>query len=257
MFHLFSDIFTYRDNLLTGLDARVKLVTALAAIVCVVMSDNAALPAMVFVTCMGIMVLLQIPARVVVPRLVLPLGIVAMLFLLRLFMTPGEALWTARPAGLVLTITVEGVRTGALLAARVAGAVSMVLLLGLVTPAHDVFRALLWMRAPHAWVEIAMLMYRYIFVLLDAASDMATAQKLRLGYGSPMRSVQSIGVLSGAVLLRSVDQAERTNEAMILRGYNGAIPVGKMPPLSRRDLSLMLFMLALLVSVFLLIERVF
>lgn len=201
------------------------------------------------------MAALRFPVAVIAPRIMFPFGIVAALFLLKVFMTPGESVWTLSAAGLSISATREGFQQGALLGAKVAGGMSAALLLGLVAPAHEIFRALRWMGAPKVWVEIAMLMYRYVFVLLDAASDMATAQKLRLGYSDTRRAVRSAGVLSGAVLLRSIDQAERTNEAMMLRCYNGAIPVGKLPPLKRRDYVLIFLLPAFPAAACLLFEK--
>jgi energy-coupling factor transporter transmembrane protein EcfT len=42
-------------------------------------------------------------------------------------------------------------------------------------------------------------------------------------------------VVAGSVVLRSIDQAARTHEAMQVRGYGGEIPFGPLPGLTRRD----------------------
>ena len=44
MFDLFSDIFTYRDNVLTRIDPRAKLLIAFAALVAVVTAGRVVLP---------------------------------------------------------------------------------------------------------------------------------------------------------------------------------------------------------------------
>ena len=108
------------------------------------------------------------------------------------------------------------------------------LLFSLVTPAHRIFHALLWFRIPQGWVEIAMLMYRYIFSLLDDTADVAAAQRVRLGYNGTRRSLSSIGSLAGAVIIRSLDQAAHTHEAMSLRGYGGLIPFAPLPEMCRQ-----------------------
>jgi cobalt/nickel transport system permease protein len=117
-----------------------------------------------------------------------------------------------------------------LLGAKVLGAVSVTLLLCSVTPAHKIFHALRRMHVPRGWVEIAMLMYRYIFSLLDHASEGAAAQRLRLGYAGVRRSVASLGTLAGTVLVRSFDQARQTHDAMTLRGYTGDFPFAPVAP---------------------------
>jgi cobalt/nickel transport system permease protein len=178
---------------------------------------------------------LRIPARLVALRLAAPLGIVAVLALLQSFTSGATPLWTIPLGAWTLTATREGVHAAALTASRVCGAVSVVLLLSLVTPAHRIFHALRWFRVPQGWVEIAMLMYRYTFTLLDLTADLTAAQQLRMGYAGAGRALSSMGAVCGTVIIRSVDQATRTHEAMVLRGYRQEIPFGPMPPLPARD----------------------
>ena len=52
-----------------------------------------------------------------------------------------------------------------------------------------------------------------------------SAQKVRLGYSGLRRSLRSMGSLAGIVMLRSLDQAEKTHEAMVARGYRGFLPL--------------------------------
>jgi cobalt/nickel transport system permease protein len=75
---------------------------------------------------------------------------------------------------------------------------------------------------------------------------MATAQTLRLGYRGAARSIRSAGTLAGAVLVKSLDQAARTSEAMVLRGYAGTMPVGALRPIPLREALGMLVVLAAL-----------
>jgi cobalt/nickel transport system permease protein len=107
--------------------------------------------------------------------------------------------------------------------------------LSVVTPAHRLFQALGALGMPRAWVEVALLMYRYAFVFLDFAEDTITAQRVRLGYAGFRRGLSSAGIAAGTVLVRAVDQAERTGEAMRTRGYIGALPFAPLPALARRD----------------------
>jgi cobalt/nickel transport system permease protein len=123
-----------------------------------------------------------------------------------------------------------------LMGSRVLGSVSVVLLLSSVTPAHRIFHSLRWLGVPRGWVEIAALMYRYTFTLLDQTADVLAAQRVRLGYSGLKRSLASLGVLAGAVIVQSMEQATRTYEAMSLRGYQGHMPFGPLPALSRKDL---------------------
>ena len=122
------------------------------------------------------------------------------------------------------------------------------------TPAYKIFGALRWFHVPEAWVEISLLVYRYTFVLLDQTADIAAAQRVRLGYSTLGRSLSSAGVLAGTVVARSMDQAMRTYEAMILRGYQGRLPLGPLPKIKAPDYWRMLGVPPLIVAVCLIVE---
>lgn len=235
MIELFSDIFTFRENVLTRADSRVKLIAAMFAISLALLSDKPYFAACLFVISAASAAPLRLPWKSVAARFMMPFGAVCVLCALQMFMTAGTPVWSLPVLHFSLVATREGISNAIHIGARVMGAMSVVVLLGITTPAHEIFRALLWMKAPVAWVEIGMLMYRYVFVLLDSTVDMATAQMLRLGYSDTRKAMRSAGVLSGAVILRSIDQAAKTNDAMMLRGYSGKLPVGRLSPFARRD----------------------
>ena len=235
MFDLFSDIFTYRDNALTRIDPRAKLLIAFAALVAVVTAGRVTLPLLFFGLCLGAVAALRIPAKLVATRLAAPLSIVAVLVVIQTFVTGTTPLFTITLGGWLFTAKAEGLRQGAFLGSRVLGAVSVVFLLSVVTPAHRIFQALRWFRISRNWLEIAIFMYRYIFVLMDRVSDLAAAQRLRLGYTARGRAMRSFTVLAGATIIHSLEQSQRTHDAMRLRGYRGTMPFGPLPAMGRRD----------------------
>jgi cobalt/nickel transport system permease protein len=173
---------------------------------------------------------------------------------LQAFLTGTTPLASFSLVGWKLIATEEGLMRGVLLGSRVLGAVSVMLLLSSVTPAYRIFGALRWFHVPEGWVEIALLVYRYTFVLLDQTADIASAQRVRLGYSSLGRSLSSAGVLAGTVVARSMDQAMRTYEAMTLRGYQGRLPIGPLPELKARDWRTMFVVSPVIVAVHLIAE---
>jgi len=255
MFELFSDIFACRDNVFTRLDPRVKLVTAITLILAVVFSGKVFFPLTVLVLCLSAMLVVGMPIRLVLLRIAGPMGIVAVLVILQAFLSGSTPLFSWSFLQWKVTATEEGLRRGIVLGCRVLGAVSVMLLLGSVTPAYKMFNALRWFRVPEAWVEIALLVYRYTFSLLDHTSDVVSAQRTRLGYSTVKRSLSSVGVLAGTVITRSIDQAMRTYEAMTLRGYQGSMPFGPMPRLKSTDATKLAIVLPLIITVFLIMER--
>ena len=254
MFELFSDIFACRDNALTRMDPRVKMIIALTLIVTVVLSKQAFFPLLAFVSCTAGMLWLRMPVKLVLLRLVMPMGIVLVLVVLQAFLTGATPVASFSLVGWKLVATEEGLMRGVLLGSRVLGAVSVMLLLSSVTPAYKIFGALRWFHVPEGWVEIALLVYRYTFVLLDQTADIASAQRVRLGYSSLGRSLSSAGVLAGTVVARSMDQAMRTYEAMTLRGYQGRLPMAPLAELKARDWRTMFVVSPVIVAVHLMAE---
>lgn len=232
---IFTDLFARQDNLLARIDARTKLLLALLTLSVVIFSTTPALPLSISILCTAAMAVIGLPVRLIALRLTAPLGIAVVLLVLQSVMTGVTPLWTLEVSGAKVTVTREGLHAGLLISARVLGGVSVMLLLSSVTPAHRIFLAMRALGASQGWVEIAMLMYRYIFVLLDLTADLTAAQKVRLGYSNVRRGLSSAGLVAGTVVLRSIDQAVQTNEAMRVRGYRGNIPFGAMPPLVARD----------------------
>jgi cobalt/nickel transport system permease protein len=232
-FDLFSDYFARRDNILQRLDSRVKLAVTFGGIGTVLLSSRPVLPVALFLVVFSILLGLKIPLRFVVGRYLPAAGIILMLLVLHGFMIGSDPLLEFSLGDWQLALYQEGIDRGVLVGSRMLGAFSLLLILGFVTPAHDIFRALHWFRIPKGWVEIALMTYRYIFVLLDDACDIATSQKIRLGYVGFRQSLSSMGTLAGSVLVRSLDQSLRTHEAMTARAYTGQMPF---VPMRRLDL---------------------
>ena len=253
-FELFSDIFTFRDNALRRLDPRVKVVVALVAIFAVASSQGVLFPALVFSLASMGMLLVGLPVTFMLGRFLAPLGTVLILFLLHAVLYGWTPLFSLQLFGQRVVIMQEGVLRGMYLACRVLGGFGVMVLLSSVTPSHQIFHALAYFKAPKGWLEVAMMMYRYIFVILESAADAMAAQRVRLGYCGLKRSLKSLGVLSGVVIVKSLEQAQRTHEAMLARGYKGHTPFGPMPALSPKDGWILGLSLGVLIGIYLATE---
>ena len=245
------------DRLLVRLDARVKLIVSLAAILAVLLSTHVWLPLAMSACCLAMLLLSGAAIWSMICALAGPLGLAAVVCLLRAFMIGTTPMFSFDIGSWQLILTKEGLMDGGLIASRVLGSVSVIVVLCMVTPASDIFAALRWARLPRTWIELAMLMYRYIFMLFEQATAVLSAQKIRLGYAGFRRSLRSMGNLGGVVLLRSIDQAEKTHEAMVARGYEGLLPIPAPPALCRRDRWLSGGCLAAIAAAYFLAERFF
>lgn len=213
MFALLNDILAARETPVARLDARVVLVIALALVAACLVSSWWLLPALVAAGVLLAGWSLGLPIRLIAVRMAAPLVVVAVLVAVRIGFDGRAA-----------------IAPGLALAARVVGASAVLVLLGSTMPVHRLAAAARWLRVPLLFIELLLLMYRFVFVLLDRAQAGLDAQRLRLGWRDRRRALASAGQLAGLVLVRAVDQAARTADAMRLRGGAGRLP---MPPVTR------------------------
>ncbi|MBI5814145.1 MAG: hypothetical protein HZB29_00875 [Nitrospinae bacterium] len=215
-------------------DPRVGLILAIAAIFAMTASASPLFSLCFFALSWAVMPLTGVPWRKTARRMAGPLGMAAMVLALQSLMTGATPLWSSRILGMVVSIKTEGLNSGLLTASRMAGAVSVFMLLSSAVSARGIFMALKWLKTPQALVELAVTMTRQTFTILETAREMASAQKARLGYGGGARTISSAGILSGAVILHAAGAAKRTHDAMLARGYNGSMPMSQLPPLGAR-----------------------
>ena len=254
MFELFSDIFTSRDSALGRIDTRVKLTLSLVMICGVLLSSTVYFPLLVLSFTLVTISVVRIPYKIILARLILPLGIVMVIVALKTIMAGSTEIFTVSWAGLKITAYSEGLSEGVLIGVRVLAAVSVTMLLSFVSPAPEIFRALKWFRLPRDLIEIAALMYRYTFILIEQISEVAVAQRVRLGYAGMKRTFSSAGILAGTVVVRSIDQSMQTHEAMVTRCYDGHMPLGPMPRMKSSDWLVFIIFLFFMAGLYFLLE---
>lgn len=104
-------------------------------------------------------------------------------------------------------------------------AVSCLYFLTLTTPLTDILLVLRKCKCPHLMIELMMLIYRFIFILLELASSLYHSQACRLGHKNLKTSWNSMGKLMAVLLVRAMQRSNRLFDAMESRCYNGTILV--------------------------------
>jgi cobalt/nickel transport system permease protein len=100
--------------------------------------------------------------------------------------------------------------------------------------------ALAWLRVPKGFIEVALFAWRYLFVLLDDAQVVYSAQKNRLGYSGFRRGLRSFGTLAGALVIKAFDNSQTITTAMVQRGYDGTMPLLQHKPFRVAEVTLSL-----------------
>lgn len=87
---------------------------------------------------------------------------------------------------------------------------------------------------PKAFKEIALLASHYLIILISEVAQMQQAAKCRGLKGTAGWLRYASAALIGALYLRSLDRSERVYKAMIVRGYQGQLPVATKTTLKQR-----------------------
>ncbi|HDN95070.1 MAG TPA: cobalt ECF transporter T component CbiQ [Nitrospirae bacterium] len=232
---IFSEHFK-KEHFLTKTDARVKVVVVLALLAMVLSYKGILLPLMIAAASILICVRMQIPLRVMLLRFSQPMLIAMVVLLLKTFFSGGEVIFTFNLLGLDIIGHKDGFMEGIMIFSRITGGVSLVVALGFATPFIEFMSALSWLKVPKVFIEIMMFAYRYLFMFLEDANTIYSAQKNRLGYSGIRKGMRSFGVLTGSLVLRGFEQSQKTADAMVQRGYTGDMPLLKGEPLRAAEL---------------------
>lgn len=135
-----------------------------------------------------------------------------------------------------LAISWYSLTEGARLVAVALASVSCLYFLTLTTAMLDILAVLRKLHCPKIMIELMMLIYRYIFVILDMAGAITTSQNCRLGNKDFMTELRSVGQMLAVLLIRSLKKSSLLFESMESRCYNGEIKVlNEYYPIEIRD----------------------
>lgn len=108
------------------------------------------------------------------------------------------------------------------LVSRSLGAASAMNFLALTTPLVDMLELFRRWHLPSILVDIMVIIYRFIFVLLDSLNTMYVAQDSRLGYQtSYWRAMNSAALLGSRLFINAFQRSRRLQIALESRGYEG------------------------------------
>lgn len=128
------------------------------------------------------------------------------------------------PEGFVTLADGGPARAGGLLL-RTSAASLGVLLFAFTTPMSDLLPRLVKAGVPAPVVDVALVMYRMSFLLLDSMSRIRQAQAARLGHTTRAATWRSLGGLGATAFVRAFDRAGRLQAGLAGRGYDGTLRV--------------------------------
>lgn len=245
--HHFIDAAGESRRLLVALDGRVKLVLLAAALAVNLTAGGLRVPLLLFAVA-----LVLVPAAGLRPasfgrRMIIPAVLALVAFLTQLlWVRQGPVLWRLDLHFFQLALHQGALWRGLELAARIVGGMGVLLFFSLSTPLPELMRAARFFRCPPVLVELALIMYRYVFLLLEEGGRIRNAQKARLGFVDFRTGLSSAATLGGMLVLRTYDRAESSFAAMRCRGYRGALTGLAPGALGGRDWAALVIGLAVL-----------
>jgi len=213
-----------QTNGLREVNTYVKLFTGLGAILLCLLSTSYIPPLFIAIVLSGaILFLARIDARTYGELFIVPFSFAVMSVAVIILLSGGnEVYWSWSPLPwFSLSITSESINEGFFVFCRVIGGMSALIFIAITTPMTDLFIVMRQVRLPEVVLDLAMIIYRSIFMIMDQLVQTYQAQVMRLGYGSFRESIQSFATMCGSVFIASWESGEDLIRAMDARCYAG------------------------------------
>jgi cobalt/nickel transport system permease protein len=201
-------------------DARWKLAGLLLAVVAVVFLRSLAASALALSGAVVLAFLARLPKRWCLVRVGMVLLVLAPFLVLLPFVQAADPEPLAEWGPLLFST--QGALAAVRLALKTLSIVLIMLVLLATAPLPETFKAAQALRVPGLLVQLAGLTYRYLFVLAGEFARLRVALRVR-GYRNrpSLHSYRTIGHVAGTLLVRGWEQAERVEQAMRCRGFDG------------------------------------
>ncbi|MCD7782196.1 MAG: cobalt ECF transporter T component CbiQ [Methanosphaera sp.] len=211
------------NNALSENNIYYKFIFVVITIIINLLSNSPIPPFVIFILCSTILIYkAKVSLRFYATFMSVPIGFafITVIFMAFFFGT-GPHIWDLGIFG--WGITADGLNRGILIFFRVLGGVSALALLILTTPVNRVFSIMPKLHVPQILTDLAILIYRDIFLFLDVTSTMYNSQVTRLGYKDYKSWMNCLGSLAGMIFIRTLEQSDIAYKALASRGYNGSL----------------------------------
>lgn len=256
------DLYGEGQSSIHRLDARLKLIMALALILLINLTPPRAWLAYVLYlfAISAITLAANVSLRRVLARSMLALPFAFLAAIGMLYAREGSPVVNVPVGWWRLSITDVGLLRFAGVMAKAWLSLLISATLALVTPFWEIVKAMQGLGVPHVLTAIILLMYRYLAVLVDEAQRLMRAREARSAELEGLKSRGSLrwrmevtARMIGTLFLRTYERSERIYQAMLARGFNGEVRTLRSGRLSARELALASLVLSVLTSAMVLV----
>lgn len=209
------------NKLFLNLDSRVKTEVVLISVFIASMLRSFYILTAILTVSLILLFSIGMPINKIMKRLSILLSIAWLVFIGIIFTNGETVMYTISLGSIKLHIYVEGMRLGILVLIRILTSVTLVALLGFSTDMVDILETLRVCKIPAIIIDIAAMMYRYLYIIGEVNSNMNRARASRMGNKrSWINKVSDTGKIAAYVLNKSLDRSIQIYKAMLSRGYN-------------------------------------
>ncbi|WP_234124236.1 cobalt ECF transporter T component CbiQ [Clostridium hydrogenum] len=202
-------------------DSRVKTVVVFIAIFVAAVLNNIYLLTILWLVALFLLFSIKVPIGKIAKRLSIPFGIAWLVFINVIFTNGHIVIHTMVVGPITLKIYKEGLNLGILILMRILATVSLVSVLAFSTDMIEILETLRLCKIPSIIIDIAAMMYRYLYIIGEVTNNMNRARVSRMGNNrSWFNKVSDTGKIAGYVLSKSLDRSVQIYNAMLSRGYN-------------------------------------
>jgi len=233
--HLPEEPFTRGDSPLHRSDPRVRILAAAALALAIAVGRSLPVAGAALCLGLGLALLARLPFRGALLRLAAANVFVLFIWLVTPFTTPGAPVLELGP----LQASRQGLELSLLVTLKCNAIMLTLLALVATSPLPALGHALQRLRVPPALCWLLLFTYRYIFTIGQEYLRLWRAARLRcFAPRTNLHTYRTYANLVGMTLVKSWNRAQRVQQAMALRGFEGRFHSLEQPRLTRGDMLL-------------------
>jgi cobalt/nickel transport system permease protein len=233
--HDFIDKYSHRDSHVHRVDARVKILCALAFILLATTFMNIYSLLFSLAVLSGLFLVARVPLSWGYSRALIVVPFAGTFALVKALTVPG----TLVASWWIFQVTVEGLIIALQLLLRAYISVFAIVLLTSTTPFSTLLSALQRLRIPSIITSVLSFAYRYLFVFVDEVQRVERAKAARcIDSAATGLRLRATARTVGMVFIRAYERGERTYRSMVARGFEDKINAFDTLSIHKRDVIL-------------------
>jgi len=240
MKHGYLDKYSDLESNIHSLDPRLKLITALIFIICIIQTNiyEANKLPIYFAGLFFVILTSKVPIKYILKKSLLILPFIIVITFFAIFNNIEPVFRHNKMYSLVF------------IAIKAWLSFLVLILLSSTTKYQMILKALEKLKMPKILIMILNFMYRYIFVFIDEFERMNRARKLRSYNESLISQFKILGYIVAILYLRAYERAEKVYLSMVMRGFDGEIKAIDILSIKTKELILFILSSILLLMIY-------